>query len=269
MQRRAQLPLQLCNKAPAGGLGSLCRALAAHQHNGRGKGIGAGCNGTVCHFGAHGPCAGNGKACPDDGTEHGLPAGGGSFGILVCVALLVGVVDGYRNVLTGVLVNLLAGVQHSVLKEIPSFFGAALKAVGGRHQFFCLGHQHGAEQLGVGVFQRLPHPDIEEIGQVCIADVVIIGRVRGNHNVPQAAVALCVKLTNFCIPLCWKLFYAANDPIQHIFITAGRGTKRICFCKIPNHGNCLTTEGVSHFFAGVMPRTNGGVVICHFVDDKC
>ena len=145
MQRWAQLPLQLCNKAPAGGLGCICRALAAHQHNGGGKGIGAGTNRSISKFGTHRPCAGDGKARPDDGTEHGLPAGGGGFGVLVCVALLVGVVDGYRNVLTGVLVNLLAGVQHSVFKEIPRFFGAALKAVGGRHQFFGFGHQHGAK----------------------------------------------------------------------------------------------------------------------------
>lgn len=196
LQRRAQLSFQLCNKAPAGGLGCICRALAAHQHNGGGKGIGADTDCSPFAFCAHWPCAGDGKACPDDGAEHGLPAGGGGFGVLVRVALLVGVVDGYRNIFPGVLVNLLTGVQHSVLKEIPRLFSAALKAVGGRHQFFRLGHQHGAEQLGVGVFQRLPHPDIEEIGQVCIADVVIIGRVGGDHYVTQTAVALSIKLTD-------------------------------------------------------------------------
>ena len=184
LQRRAQLSFQLCNKAPAGGLGCICRALSAHQHNGGGKGVRINGNSANGHFGAHRPCAGNGKACPDNGAEHGLPTSRGCFGVLVCVALLVGVVDGYRNVLPGILVNLLAGVQHSVLKEIPCLFSAALKAVGGRHKFLCLGHQHGAEQLGIGVFQGLPHPDIEEIGQISIADIVIIGRVGGDHNVP-------------------------------------------------------------------------------------
>ena len=52
------------------------------------------------------------------------------------------------------------------------------------YQFLCLGHQHGAEQLGVGVFQRLPHPDVEEIGQICIADVIIVRRISGYHDIP-------------------------------------------------------------------------------------
>ena len=207
MQRWAQLPLQLCNKAPAGGLGCICRALAAHQHNGGRKGIGAGRNGAVCHFGAHGPCAGNGKARLDDSTEHGFPAGGSGlfFRIsFVRVALFIGVVDGHRHILAGILIDLLAGVQHTILKEIPRLFGTALKAVGRCHQFFRLGHQHSAEQFGVSFFEGLPHPDVEEIGQVCVSDVVIIGRIGGHHNIPQAAVTLCIKLADFGIALRWK-----------------------------------------------------------------
>ena len=259
LQSRTQFPLQFRNQAAAGSLRGIRRALAAHQHNGGRKRIGAGRNGAVCHFGAHGPCASNGKACLDDSAEHGFPAGGSglffSFSF-VRVTLFIGIVDGHRHILAGILIDLLAGVQHTILKEVPCFFGTALKAVGRCHQFFRLGHQHGTEQFGVSFFEGLPHPDVEEIGQVCIADVVIIGRIGGHHNIPQAAVTLCIKLTNLTETLSRKFYNTLCYPVQHIIKATRRIAEWICFRIVPYHGNCLTTKRISQTFARRIPTTN-------------
>lgn len=104
-----------------------------------------------CHFGAHGPCASNGKACLDDSAEHGFPAGGSglffSFSF-VRVTLFIGIVDGHRHILAGILIDLLAGVQHTILKEVPCFFGTALKAVGVATSSSALGTSMVRNSLG-------------------------------------------------------------------------------------------------------------------------
>ena len=174
----------------------------------------------------------------------------------VRVTLFIGIVDGHRHILAGILIDLLAGVQHTILKEVPCFFGTALKAVGRCHQFFRLGHQHGTEQFGVSFFEGLPHPDVEEIGQVCIADVVIIGRIGGHHNIPQAAVTLCIKLTNLTETLSRKFYNTLCYPVQHIIKATRRIAEWICFRIVPYHGNCLTTKRISQTFARRIPTTN-------------
>ena len=178
-QRRAQLAVQGVDELAAGAFPGVRRALAADEDDAGGEGVGTLRNRPRYTFCTHRPGAGDAETGADDGGEHGLPAGGGGGVVLVCLALLEGVVNGDGDVLAGVLIELTAGAEHAVLEEIARLFHAAVEAVGRGDQLLRLGHEHGAEEFGIGAFQRLPHPDVEKVGEVGIADVVVIGRVGG------------------------------------------------------------------------------------------
>ena len=86
--------------------------------------------------------------------QHGLPTRrGGLFAILYLLrlALLERVINGYRNIGASVLIQLLACVEHAVLEELLSTLLGTIEAIRCCHELLRLGHEHVAEQLGIGV----------------------------------------------------------------------------------------------------------------------
>ena len=60
--------------------------------------------------------------------------------------------------------------------------GPVGRAIGRRHQFLGLGRLEAPEQVRPDAAQRTPQPDVEEVRQVGIADVVVIGRVGADRD---------------------------------------------------------------------------------------
>lgn len=50
---------------------------------------------------------------------------------------------------------------------------------GGSDQFFRLGYSQRGEEVGEDRLQRATKPNVEEVRQVSIADVVVVGRIGG------------------------------------------------------------------------------------------
>lgn len=63
-----------------------------------------------------------------------------------------------------------------------------------RRQFLRLGHLQRGEQVGQDWFQRTAQPDIKEIGQIRVADVVVVGRINGDDLVLAEGLGLGVRL---------------------------------------------------------------------------
>jgi hypothetical protein len=149
---------------------------------------------AVAKLRAHGPGAGDGKASADHGVEKGLPAGAGhpweggrparhktragrprsqGFG------LLEGVVDRDRKGRVRLFGEAVHRLRHAVQEELLGLFLAAV-AVGRGDQFLGLGHGQRGEEVGKDGLERAAQPDVEEVREVGVADVVVVGRVGGD-----------------------------------------------------------------------------------------
>ena len=69
-------------------------------------------------------------------------------------------------------------LRHAVEEERLRLLLAAV-AVGRGHQFLGLGHGERGEEVGEDGLQRAAQPDVKEVRQVGVADVVVVGRVGG------------------------------------------------------------------------------------------
>ena len=55
--------------------------------------------------------------------------------------------------------------------------------VWGRDQFLGLRHGQRGEEVGEDEPQRAAEPDVEEVREICVADVVVVGRIGGDYFV--------------------------------------------------------------------------------------
>ena len=67
-------------------------------------------------------------------------------------------------------------LSHSVEEERLCLLLTAM-SVGGCNQFLDLGHGERGEQVGKDWPKRAAQPDIEEVREVCVTDVVVVGRI--------------------------------------------------------------------------------------------
>ena len=90
--------------------------------------------------------------------------------------LLEGVVDGDREGRVRLFHETAHRLSHAVEEE---GLGGVLTsvAVGRSHQFFGLRHGQRREQVREHRLQGAAQPDIEEVRQIGVADVVVVGRV--------------------------------------------------------------------------------------------
>ena len=71
------------------------------------------------------------------------------------------------------------GAGHAIHEEGFGSFLAAV-TVGCGHQFFSLGYSQCGEQTREYWPQRAAQPDVEEVGEVSVADIVVVGRISRN-----------------------------------------------------------------------------------------
>ena len=99
--------------------------------------------------------------------------------VVVALRLLEGVVDGDREGRVRLLGEAVHRLRHAVEKERLRLLLAAV-AIGRGDQLLGLGHGERGEEVGEDRLQRAAQPDVEEVRQVGVADVVVVGRVGGN-----------------------------------------------------------------------------------------
>ncbi len=73
-------------------------------------------------------------------------------------------------------------LRHAVEEERLRLLLAAV-AVGRGDQLLGLGHGERGEEVGEDGPQRAAQPDVEEVRQVGVADVVVVGRIGGDDLV--------------------------------------------------------------------------------------
>ena len=193
----AQLALEL---AAADGVGSGI-ALAADQHDAGGQGVVTTCNLPCFHLCTDGPGAGEGETSAQYRFQKRLPAGAVGGVALGGVALLEGVVNSDREGRVRLRGQVVHGGRHAVQKKHLCLFLAAV-AVGRSHQLLGLGHSQRGVELGENGTQAAAHPDIKEVGQISVANVVVIRRVGGDDFV--GADGLCLRISLQSLPLTFR-----------------------------------------------------------------
>ena len=133
----------------------------------------------VAALAAHRPRRGDRPAGADHPVEQRLPARRRGP-VVVGVGLLERVVDGDREVGERGLASAREHAPEAVLEErLRAVLAVVAVRVG--DELLGLRHEHRAQQVGVHAAQRAAQPDVEEVGEVGVADVVVVGRVRGDE----------------------------------------------------------------------------------------
>ena len=178
-ERVGQLGLERVEELAARGGGCIRGARAADEDDAGGEGVGASADASGCSFRPHRPGAADGKAGADDRVEEGLPARAGGAVCAVALGLLEGVVDGDWEGRVRLLGEAVHRLRHAIEKEGLCLLLAAV-AIGAGDQFLGLGYGERGEEVGEDGPQRAAQPDVEEVRQVGVADVVVVGRVGGD-----------------------------------------------------------------------------------------
>ena len=144
----------------------------------------------VAAFRPHRPGAGDGEAGADHRVEKGLPAGAGGAFVAIALGLLEGVVDGDRKGRVRLLGEAVHRLRHAVEEERLGLLLAAV-AVGRGDQLLGLGHGERGEEVGEDGLQRAAQPDVEEVRQIGVADVVVVGWIGGDDLVCADTTCVC------------------------------------------------------------------------------
>ena len=200
----------------------------------------------LLQFSSHRPGAADGEAGVDHGVEEGLPAGAGGAVRAVALGLLEGVVDGDRKGRVRLLGEAVHRLRHAVEEEGLGLLLAAV-AVGRGDQFLGLGYGERGEEVGEDGLQRAAQPDVEEVRQVGVADVVVVGWVGGDDLVDADSSALLrLPVAHDQWPMPAMLVNALRDSCRLADPKLPPMlAERICFREIPSHRNRLPTETCS------------------------
>ena len=166
---------QLAHEAAAVGHGGVLGTGPQHEDDGGGQGVGSGGHHAVPQLGAHGPGGGDAPAGADHALEDRGPARG-CPSIDAGLRLLEGVVDRHRVVRVGAPTGVGEDGAEAVLEEVPRPVPAAVTVLVG-DQLLGLGDEHGGEEGGVDVLEGASQPDVEEVGEVGVADIVVVRRI--------------------------------------------------------------------------------------------
>src|SRR5262245_21757775 len=103
--------------------------------------------------------------------------------------------------------------------------------------------------------ERMAEPNIEEVGQVCIANVIIVGWLGRNKWVSNSVDRCdCIALFCFTRGIIRRYFDNLGHPINCTVEVACRLAHRICLGEVPYHWYRLTREGVTYFGVTRIPR---------------
>ena len=151
---------------PGGPFGSAQGRLAGHDVDGGGQRGGIAGPQAGLHPGVEGPGGADHQPAIQQGVDHRLPAGGG----------FVGVDDGGDAPRFEDALHLAEGEGQLLLEEAFARLKAPF-AFGVGHDFARLGSERGGKEVRVEVAHRALEPDVEEVRQVGIGHVVVVGRV--------------------------------------------------------------------------------------------
>ena len=175
-----QFGLERVDELAARGGGRISRARAADEDDAGGEGVSADPDRPSSAFGPHRPGAADSEAGRITASRKvSQPVLAVPPLIAFGLRLLEGVVDGDREGRVRLLGEPVHGLRHAVEKEGLRFLLAAV-AIGRGDQFLGLGHGERSEEIRENRLQRAAQPDVEEVRQVGVADVVVVGRVSGN-----------------------------------------------------------------------------------------
>ena len=134
------------------------------------------------------------------------------------------------------------------LKELLRLLLVATESVRGGHQFLCLGCQEGAEEGRVDPRERVAEPDVEEVGEVGVADVVVVGRVGARSSAGAALIeagASSCSLTSSCQAPGAGRRPKSSPHSKVVPRFPPTRTERVNFRVIPRHRHCVPTKGAT------------------------
>ena len=96
-------------------------------------------------------------------------------------------------------------------------FGLCLASmtIGGGDQLFGLRNSKRGKKIGEDRLQRAAEPDIEEIRQISVADIVVIRRISGDNCVSQSF-ACCVTLPRDAVAVRPQSFKNFSNPVGRV-----------------------------------------------------
>ena len=120
----------------------------------------------------------------------------------------------------------------------------AAMAVGCGHEFLVLGGKHPSEQIGPYIAQRAAMPDVEEVGEIGVADVVVVGRIcRDDGIVHKARFAGGVLLNDRGpVSACICGVQKFGHPTCEVRPIAVKVREWIGLWIVPRHWECLARE---------------------------
>ena len=152
---------------------------------------------------ANRPSGGNLEPGTKQGFQQGFPAGGqihavaGIFvGILgfftrAFVGLLEGVIDGEGKTRVHLATQSSKGSAEAGFKMLLGLFLVAREAFRRGGQFRRFGHKNSIEKLWVEFADGAPQPDIKEIGERGIADIIVVWRICADQNAMHVVPCAC------------------------------------------------------------------------------
>jgi len=141
-----------------------------------------------------------------------------------------------------------------------------LAASRGRDELFGLRGEDGLEEVWVDAPEGAAEPDVKEVREVGVADVVVVGRVGRDERCSHAVHGDGgVKLANTTRPA-WEHFrYDTRNEPKGLIPAAGGRSERIRLCEIPSHGNGLPGEKVPDVLLRRIgtPQAKRVIQVCH------
>ena len=206
---------------------------------------------SVRQFAAHRPCGRDLPARADEAVEQRVPARG-RRALPARLLLLVRVVHGHRHVRVGAVAYPVEDGVEAVHEELGGVL-LPVVAVGVRHELLGLRREHGGDHRGMDVQQAAPQPHVEEVGEVGVTDIVVIGRIRGHHQA-RVVPRVSTQLPGTPRTIRRDTFDSLGDPFELAEEIPRGMRKRIRLGDVPCHGNSLAGEKMRNCFPCRMPR---------------
>ena len=179
-QGTRELGFHALNEGSLGGGGRVAWSGTTGQDDRGGQGVGPLGEHPVRQFAAHRPRGRDLPARANEAVKQGMPPCG-RLPIRAVVLLLVGVVHGHRHVRVGAVAYPVEDGVEAVYEKLGGIL-LPVVAVGVRHELLGLRREHGGDHRGVDALEAAPQPHVEEVGEVGVADIVVVGRVGGHHE---------------------------------------------------------------------------------------
>ena len=186
-QRGRQLALEFGHELTARSLRRVIGPGAAGEHDVRGKRVGPHRAHPPLLRRPHRPGGGDLKAAGHEGFEHRLPAGSQVHAISVClgligwrgllVLLLEGIIDRQRETRLELLPQVCEDPPEALLEMSFCSIFVTIEPVCVCCQLGYLWDQDGGKQIGVDRDDIPPQPNVEEVGNCRVWNVVVVGRV--------------------------------------------------------------------------------------------